>query len=208
MKRGRGFVKVYGCILSGRAIHNEDVGSLETDAFIQTLRRFISVRGSPKKIWWDNGTHFTGAEKELSRPVRDLDDGTIRRELQRYEIDWYRSTVPEWYFQPPTASHVFGVWERLIRSVRKAMKGVLGDRGALPGRETLRTVFAEVMAMSNSRPIFPTSDDPNDVEALTPNHLLLQRRNQVVSTGVFTKEELSTRKQWRHAQFLADCLWS
>ena len=38
-------------------------------AFIQALHRFISVRGSPKKIWSDNGTNFTGAEKELSRSI-------------------------------------------------------------------------------------------------------------------------------------------
>ena len=164
--------------------------------------------GSPKKIWSDSGTNFTGAEKEASRSIRDLDDGTIKRELHRYETDWYRCAVPEWHFQPPTASHMSGVWERLIRSVRKAMKGVLGDRGAFSGRETLRTVFAEVMSILNSRPMCPASDDPNDMEALTPNHLLLQRRNLVVPPGVFTKEELYTRKQWRHAQFLADCFWS
>ncbi|XP_068675580.1 uncharacterized protein [Montipora foliosa] len=88
------------------------------------------------------------------------------------------------------------------------MRGVLGDRGAFSGRETLRTVFAEVMSILNSRPMCPASDDPNDMEARTPNHLLLQRRNLVVPPGVFTKEELYTRKQWRHAQFLADCFWS
>ncbi|XP_068674630.1 uncharacterized protein [Montipora foliosa] len=192
----------------GRAIHIEDVGSLETDAFIQALRRFIPVRESPKKIWSDNGTNFTGAEKELSRSIQDLDDGTIRRELHRNETDWYRCAVPEWQFQPPTASHMSGVWERLIRSVRKAMKGVLGDQGALSGRETLRTVFAEVMSTLNSRPMCPASDDPNDMEALTPNHILLHRRDLVVPPGVFTKEELYTHKQWRHAQFLADCFWS
>ena len=78
------------------------------------------------------------------------------------------------------------------------MKGVLG---ALPGRETLRTIFAEVMSILNSRPMCPTSYDPNDMEALTTNHLLLQRRNLVVSPGVFTT---NTCKQWRQAQFLTD----
>ena len=88
------------------------------------------------------------------------------------------------------------------------MKGFFGDRSAFSGRETLRTVFAEVMFILNSLPMCPASDDPNDMEALTPNHLLLQRRNLVMPPGVFTKEELYTRKQWRHAQFLADCFWS
>ena len=190
---------MYFVCFNSRAIHIEDVGSLETDAFIQALRRFISVRGSPTKIWSDNGTNFTGAEKELSRSIQDLDDGTIRRELHRYETDWNRCAVPDWHFQPPIASHMSGVWERLIRSVRKAMKGFLGDRGALSELEILRTVFAEVMSILNSLPMCPASDDPNNMEALTPNHLLLQRRNLVVPPGVFIKEELYTCKQWRRA---------
>ena len=88
------------------------------------------------------------------------------------------------------------------------MKAVLGSQGALVGLETLRTVFAEVTSILNSRPICPSSDDPNDLEPLTPNHLLLQRRNLFIPPGVFAKEDLYSRKQWRHAQFIADCFWS
>ena len=88
------------------------------------------------------------------------------------------------------------------------MKAVLGSPSALVGLETLRTVFAEVTSILNSRPICPSSDDPNDLEPLTPNHLLLQRRNLFVPPGVFAKEDLYSRKQWRHALFIADCFWS
>ena len=88
------------------------------------------------------------------------------------------------------------------------MRAVLGSQGALVGLETLRTVFAEVTSILNSRPICPSSDDPNDLEPLTPNHLLLQRRNLFVPPGVFAKEDLYSRKQWRHTQFIADCFWS
>ena len=88
------------------------------------------------------------------------------------------------------------------------MKAVLGSPSALVGLKTLHTVFAEVTSILNSRPICPSSDDPNDLEPLTPNHLLLQRRNIFVPPGVFAKEDLYWRKQWRHAQFIADCFWS
>ena len=57
-----------------------------------------------------------------------------------------------------------------------AMKAVIDDPGALVNKETLRTLFAEVVTILNSRPLFASSDDPNDMEALTPSHLLLQRR--------------------------------
>lgn len=38
-----------------------------------------------------------------------------------------------------------GIWERLIRSVSKMMKAVLGYPKAFVGLETLRIVFAEVV---------------------------------------------------------------
>ena len=211
VKGSRSTVKVYGCIFvcfNSRAVHIEDVSSLETDTFIQALVRFISVRGCPKEIWSDNGTNFTGAEKELRLSVQDLNEERIKSELHFREVEWYSCPLPKWRFQPPAASHMSGVWERLIRSVRKAMRAVLGSQGALVGLETLRTVFAEVTSILNSRPICPSSDDPNDLEPLTPNHLLLQRRNLFVPPGVFAKEDLYSRKQWRHAQFIADCFWS
>lgn len=75
VRRGRSAVKVYGCIFvcyNSRAVHVEDVSSLETDSFILALRYFISVRGCPKEIWSDNGTNFTGAENKLCLPFKTL----------------------------------------------------------------------------------------------------------------------------------------
>ena len=59
---------MYGCIFvcfTTRAIHIEDVGSLEADDFIQALRRFVCTRGATKEIWSDNGTNFVAGEKEV-----------------------------------------------------------------------------------------------------------------------------------------------
>ena len=56
VKRARSVIKMYGCIFvcfNSRAVHIEDVSSLETDTFILALRRFISVRRCPKEIWSD-----------------------------------------------------------------------------------------------------------------------------------------------------------
>ena len=109
---------------------------------------------------------------------------------------------------PPTASHMNGIWERLIRSVRKSMRAILGNQNALVGLlETLRTVFAEVVTILNSRPLTPSSGDPSDFEPLTPNHFLLQRRNLALPPGLFVSEDLYRRKQWKQAQFLANCFW-
>lgn len=128
--------------------------------------------------------------------------------MRSKEIESEICPISKWRFQPPAASHMSGVWERLIRSVRRSMKAVIGHPHAFLSKETLRTLFAEVVTILNSRPLCSTSDDPNDLEPLTPNHLLLQRRSLVITSGMFTEEDLHSRKQWRRAQFLATCFWT
>ena len=46
----------------------------------------------------------------------------------------------------------------------------------------------EVEGIMNARPITTISDDKNDPDALTPNHLLLARSNQSLPPGVFKKD--------------------
>ena len=55
VKRDHGTEKVQGCIficLTCRAIPIEDVGSLESDAFIQALQHFISIHGAVRDVEW------------------------------------------------------------------------------------------------------------------------------------------------------------
>ena len=48
-----------------RAVHIEIGNSLETDSFLNALRRFIARRGPVLEILCNNGTNFIGAEREL-----------------------------------------------------------------------------------------------------------------------------------------------
>ena len=68
IKVRRSVVKRYGVLLTclaSRAVHLEVAHTLETDAFIMVLRRFISRRGNVRLIRSDNGTYFAGADKQL-----------------------------------------------------------------------------------------------------------------------------------------------
>jgi len=62
-----------------------------------------------------------------------------------------------------------GVWERLIRSVRKILGALLTQQTVTD--EGLATVMVEV----DSRPLTPAVLDPDGEEPLIPNHLLLMR---------------------------------
>ena len=51
--------------LTARAVHVEVVPSLEADACIAAVTRFIARRGKPNIIFSDNGTNFVGAFGEM-----------------------------------------------------------------------------------------------------------------------------------------------
>ena len=67
--------------------------------------------------------------------------------------------------------------------------------------------MSEAEAIINGQPLTPISDDPKDVECLTPNHLLLLKSNQSMSPGVFDKQDLYSVRRWRQVQFLANLFW-
>lgn len=73
--------------------------------------------------------------------------------------------------------------------------------------EGLHTLLCDVEAILNDRPITKVSDDPNDLEPLTPNHLLLLKGKPAVPPGFFEKGDLYTKRRWRQVQFLADLFW-
>ena len=52
-----------------RAIHIEVVHSLDTDSFVNCMRRFIARRGQPEQIRSDNGGNFVQGEKELRNAI-------------------------------------------------------------------------------------------------------------------------------------------
>ena len=200
VRQKRSLVKRYGAIftcLALRAVHLEISHTLDTDSFILALRRFIARRGQVKEIRSDNGTNFTGAEKELRVMISSWNQAKIHDTLLQKGI--------KWVFNPPAASHHGGVWERLIRSTRKIL-GALTKEQVLDD-ECLQTLLCEAESIINGRPLTKVSDDPNDLEPLTPNHLLLLRQNESLPPGLFEKNDTYSRRRWRQVQYLANVFW-
>lgn len=146
VKRGRSTVKRYGVIftcMTSRAVHLEVACSLDTDACINAIRRFLCRRGQVEHIRSDNGTNLVGAERELRQALSTLEQRQIHQALMKRGVHWS--------FNPPTASHHGGFWERLIRTVRHVLCSVLKQQTL--DDECLNTVFCEVESIINSRPI-------------------------------------------------------
>ena len=196
VKRARSDVKRYGCIFccfQTRAVHLELLDSLDVSSFINAFRRFIARRGSPTCIYSDNGTNFVAAQRALFR----FDVSEIQRFSLMKNISWN--------FQTPRASHMGGVWERLIRVTRKVMTGLLPDNIRLTD-ESLRTLLCEAEAVINTRPITKVSESATDCAALTPNHLLVLDHLPPLPQGKFSEGDLY-RCRWRCVQQLVDQFW-
>ena len=51
---------------------------METDLFLQTLRRFTCRRGPIKELRSDQGTNFVEAEIKLMAALQEMDDDKIK----------------------------------------------------------------------------------------------------------------------------------
>ena len=199
-KVGRSRQKRWGCLftcMTTRAVHLEVADSLSTDSFINTLERFINRRGHPKEILSDCGSNFNGADNELRRCLKELDQAKIGTFAARKLICWR--------FNPPDAPHMGGAWESLVKTTKRAMKAILKNHCVTDFQ--LMTVLTEAESIVNSRPLVSSSDSVDDLEAITPNHFLLGRAHNNLSSTITYKTDLCSRKRWRQVQALSDCFW-
>ena len=207
IKNHRKELKRYGVMftcLCSRAIHIEVAQSLETDSFILSLRRFIGRRGNIHLMRSDNGTNFVGAIKELRKAFQEIDHNQIPQYLQRRGADWIT-----WIRNPPTASHMGGVWERQIRAARSILNALLKTRGRSLNDEALHTLLIEVEATVNSSRI--TTKTINDVQSHVPlsSSNLLTMKSKVVMPppGSFRPADAYCRKRWRSTQHIINEFW-
>ena len=202
-KQMKRFVVLYTC-MSSRAVHMETTTEMSTDSFILSLRRFLARRGPAESITSDNGKNFIGAENEFKKAFEEMDHERINRFLVSQTCDWI-----VWKKTPPYASHMGGVWERQIRTVRSILTSLLKEHSSNLDDESFRTLLCEAETIVNSRPLTTESLSDASIEPLTPNHLLTAKCKPVLPPpGIFQKEKSYCRRRWRHIQYLADIFWN
>lgn len=177
---------------------------METDSFLNAYRRFVSRRGPVKELRCDRGTNFCGARTELEKCLKEMDQAKIKAELLKESCDWL-----EFKFNVPKASHMGGIWERQIRTVRNVLNVILYQNGSQLNDESLLTFMCEAESIVNSRPLSVDNLGLSDsLEPLTPNHLLMVKSKVLLSPpGVFQKEDMYLRKHWRRVQHLCNEFW-
>lgn len=206
VKSGRSEVKRWGVVytcLSMRAIHIETANQLTTDSFLNSYRRFVCRRGPTKLLRCDRGTNFVGGKNELEAALKEMDQDRIRAALLKDDCDWVNFKM-----NFPVSSHMGGVWERMIGTVRPVLSSLLLQNGNKLDDELLRTLLCEVEQIVNSRPLTYVDSVSADLEPLSPMQILTLKSKVVKALpGVFVRQDIYCRRRWRCVQELANQFW-
>ncbi|XP_017468539.1 PREDICTED: uncharacterized protein LOC108360659 [Rhagoletis zephyria] len=190
------WIALFTC-LTVRAVHLELARDLTTDTCLMCIRNFMNRRGTPVRIRSDNGTNFIGADKELRRQRIDFDNGVISNALANKNI--------EWVFNCPLNRHAGGCWERLVRSVKRAMGHALNNENIQ--EHCLYSLMCEAENIVNARPLTHIPLDEHTDEPLTPNHFLLGTPNSEQTPHPQEEKMIPTRKMWYKVQQMQHRFW-
>ena len=146
MNRNKVWICLYTCCVI-RAVHLELVTDMTTEAFIRSFKRFTARRGFPYRMVSDNGKTFKSAAKSIGAILN-------HPEVQRY----FAGIGMEWSFNLEKAPWWGGVFERMVKSVKRCLRKTIG-RAKLCYDE-LSTALTEVEMIVNSRPLsFVSTED-------------------------------------------------
>ncbi|XP_015122510.1 uncharacterized protein LOC107044938 [Diachasma alloeum] len=193
------FTSQYLCF-STSAVHLELVSRQTTEAFIGAYKRFTERRGIPEIMYSNNATTFVGASGVLNK----LCDQESRENQQIHAALTTNGT--QWIFSPPRAPHFGGKWVAAVKSTKYHLKRVLGSTTFT--YEELNSILIQIEACLNSRPITPMSDDPEDLQALTPGHFLIGEPLQLIPKPSIINENPSKLQRWNLITQKIQQFWS
>ncbi|GFQ83533.1 integrase catalytic domain-containing protein [Trichonephila clavata] len=124
---------------------------------------------------------FKRAELELKNFWRCMLHPSVQDLFSTHGITWkYIVEKGAWWG---------GFWERHFRTIKTCLRKIIG-RSSLSLNE-LETVFIEIEAMINSRPITYIYDDPSEPSPLTPAHFLIGKRLLSLPVTRVSREDLT-----------------
>ena len=171
-----------------RAIHLELVDSLNVCDTALAVRRFVARRGLPSVMYSDHGKSLKAVKQQL--------------------ISHFGHLAPNWKLIAPRSPWWGGFYERLVRSVKSALRKSMGSH--LLTRSQLETCLHEVEFCLNSRPLTFVGDTVDSGYPLSPAHFLLENPRKGFPDNAtdrvnVTKDELLAKNEFRNQ--LMDQFW-
>ncbi|XP_058828580.1 uncharacterized protein LOC131688387 [Topomyia yanbarensis] len=108
-------------------------------------------------------------------------------------------------FIPPRSPHFGGIWEAAVKSLKTHLYRTL--KNALVTNEQMQTVLTQVEACLNFRPLTQLSDDPEDLDVLTPGHFLVHRPLTAIVEPSYEEIPTNRLSQWQTIQEFIRRLW-
>ena len=165
--KGEHVKKVWICLftcMTIRAVHLEMAEDLTADQFLMCIRRFISRRGKPKRIISDNAPQMKVVDNAFQKLWEQ--NVVFNEDVNSY---FSRENIA-WKFIPEYAPWMGGFYERMVKSVKIALKKTIGRKCL--SYVQLETLLTEVEAVLNSRPLCYVGDESDKGHMITPNHFL------------------------------------
>lgn len=164
--------------------------SLDTDSILMALRRFVSRCGKPFELLSDQGTNFKGGDWGLQDTFASLQPD-LKAQLASQQIMFT--------FNPRSAPHFGGCWEREIR--KQALQVTIGTQSITA--EVLQTVLVEIEGFFYSRLLGYISLQMRRIWILShPNILLMGWLNASLPQVVYPESELLSKGRWRFLEEL------
>ena len=193
--------KVYGIIFNcmvSRAVYLDLAEGYDTESFLMTLRRFVSIRGFPKRMHSDGGTQLVAANKELRTMTKNWNMTQIAEFGNGFGMSWT-------FNKSADAPWENGCSESLIKSVKRCIMMSVGTN--ILSWSELQTCMFEIANLLNGRPIgLKPGYDPSLGIYLCPNDLLLGRTGIKVPSGLWDESD-NPRQSFEFMQRIVNSFW-
>ncbi|XP_063837163.1 uncharacterized protein LOC135086308 [Ostrinia nubilalis] len=146
-------------------------------------------------MYSDNGRNFVGASRVLQEEYQEIIqifNEEFKKEITDMEITWHFN-APSW----PSGG---GLFEAAVKSFKYHFERVVGEQKLT--FEEFYTLLTQIEACLNSRPLCALSEDPDNLDFLTPAHFLT---GGPLLTIVETERDMTTR--WQLTQKIYQDIW-
>ena len=165
---GKIWICLFTCLVT-RACHLVMVPDNSTKTFLEALQELSTFYRMPRLLLSDNATQFHAADR-LLRQIQS--NKVVQDTLGAKEI--------QWYFIPARASHIGGVFERMIGLLKVELRKMsFGTKLTL---QEAKVHILEVQRIINNRPLTRATASLNDVTCITPMDLI---RGYKDNTSIF-----------------------
>ena len=195
------YILIFVCTLT-RYIHLHILDSMESLRILEAIVTFWTSYGPVRKFISDNASNF-------KRTAKTLEEDFHREQFFNKHMSIIGPKLSEiyrveWQFIPAHSPWFGGVYERLIKEVKRSLSVTLERRKIT--RVELNIAVMEATHRINCRPLTENPLDAADGEILTPHHLVKNKSGWPLLPGIHKNiySTIPDRSIYKRGRIVAD----